>query len=323
MKKITFLLSAFCFLLPASSLFAQQPQFPDSGFETGWVNKNGVYGAYVEYLTDFFYTLNSLYAIENEPKPADITAYRDPNGQSGNCIKLVSGVIPVGSKNIFLPGMVGTIDQNFVDQFLNNGGQITVSKDWLGNETPHALEGWYKYNPVSGDSALIDIGFHNWDGEVFVEKLIITKPIGAWTHFTINIPEKYWKEDFTEIRTMFVASAGVNFDELQECKGQKESTLWIDNISLNYNLGIKQNLLSSLKVNTFPNPATEVLNVELNENFTGKIIVYDLSGKIVAEDNINGTQSQLNISTFSTGNYIYRLMKENTIFAQGKFVVTK
>jgi hypothetical protein len=114
---------------------------------------------------------------------------------------------------------------------------------------------------------------------------------------------------------------------LDECKGQLGSTLWVDNVTLNYTIdpgeGIKQNLFSTLKANAFPNPATEVLNIELNENFTGKIVVYNVNGSMVMEENINGTLYQLNTSTLATGNYMYRLMNENTIFAQGKFVVTK
>jgi hypothetical protein len=111
-----------------------------------------------------------------------------------------------------------------------------------------------------------------------------------------------------------------------QCKGQKGSTLWIDNISLNYtyeNNIIKQSLLSTLKSNAFPNPATEVLNIELNEHFSGKVMIYNSLGSVVMEENINGTQSQLNISALASGNYIYRLMEGYTSFAQGKFIVVK
>jgi hypothetical protein len=179
---------------------------------------------------------------------------------------------------------------------------------------------------VGSDSAMIEIGFHEFGTEpYFTEKLIIKNTVDTWTHFRINIPEKYWKKDFYAIRTLFVASAGVNFAALQECKGNIGSTLWIDNINLIYikENGIKQNLLSTLKANIFPNPATEVLNIELNEFFAGNIVVYDLSGRMIMEEMISGTQSQINISTLSTGNYIYKLMSENSIFAQGKFIVTK
>jgi hypothetical protein len=145
-----------------------------------------------------------------------------------------------------------------------------------------------------------------------------------WKHFIIPIPEQYRSEFFNRIRILFVASAGVNFEHLDQCEGQKGSTLWIDNIKLLYGSnGIQQNCLSTLKANLFPNPATDVLHIELNESFAGNIAVYDFSGRKIMEQNMNGNQCQLNTSTLPSGNYIYKLMNENTIFAQGKFVVTK
>jgi len=321
MKKIIYFF-AFCFLLSAFSLSAQK-QITDSSFETGWKNEVGANGPYVEYHTDFFYTLNSLFAIENSQGPASITAYKDGNAQHGNsCIKLVSGYIAFG-EDVFLPGMVGTLDEDFVAQYLEEGREVILSKDWYGYDTPRALEGWFKYHPVNGDSALIDIGFHDWSGEVFVEKMIIKERFNNWTFFRILVPEQYWDREFSEIRVLFVASAGVNFVEMMECKGQRGSTLWIDNISLNYTVDVKQNLLSTLKAKAFPNPAIDALNIELNELFTGKIMVYNSLGSLVMEENVSGTQCQLNTSTLATGNYIYKLMDGNTIFTQGKFVVVK
>ena len=326
MKKIIYFF-AFLFLLCAFSLNAQPEPIPDGDFETSWENHFDFENKpYWEYKTMYFYTLNSLRGLLNEQGLADLTAYRDKNAQHGEyCIKLVSGDIPVGDEYIFLPGMVGTITQEFVYEFIHEEGNVTITRDWAF-DTPHALEGWYKYNPVGNDSALIDIGFYNYDEEKFVEKKTIYETVNEWTHFLIEIPQKYHDEFFNKIRVLFVSSAGVNFTELQKCKGQKKSTLWIDNITLNYTHipgGIKQNLFSTLTAKAFPNPAAEVLNIELNEHFTGTVMVYNLQGSLIIEENVNGTQCQLNTSALATGNYIYKLMNENTIFAQGKFVVTK
>jgi len=320
----------FCFsalLLFCSSTLMAQP-FPNGDFETGWVNPppSGYYGPYDEFDTKFFYTLNSLYATWNSAGPIDRTAYKETLNPHGGkiCMKLVSGKAPTG-EDIFLPGFVGTIDKEFVDQFLHNDEKVTTTRDWGGLPAPHALEVWYRYLPVGGDSALIQIGFTNFVGDPLIvnEKRIIKKETSTWTKLPIPIPEQYRDQPFDEIQLIFSASAGVNFDKMKQCKGVYGSTLWIDDVYLNYDLGIKQNLFSTLKANAFPNPATEVLNFELNEEFTGVIWVYDLSGRKIMESNISGTQSQLNISSLSSGNYIYKLMNENTIFAQGKFVVAK
>jgi len=328
MKKITLYFSVLCFLFSVQSIHAQQHQLPDGSFETSWMMKYGGYnGHFEEFQTEYFYTLNSLYAEKNDPGPADITAWKDGNAQNGNfCIKLVSGKITVND-DIFLPGMVGTINEDFVREFITSGGNVTMHRDWLGYDTPRALEGWYKYNPVGGDSALIEIGFHRGGNQPhFLQKLIIKETVNEWSKFFIEIPKQYWNMEFTDIRVIFVASAGVNFEELTLCKGQKGSTLWIDNISLNYTYegeGIKQNLFSSISTKTFPNPANDLLNIELNEHFNGKISVYNVAGNMIMEENIYGMESQLNISTLASGNYFYKLINGNTIYAQGKFVVTK
>ncbi|MCL2289872.1 MAG: T9SS type A sorting domain-containing protein [Bacteroidetes bacterium] len=319
MKKIIYFF-AFSFLLSPFFLNAQfHHQLPDGSFETGWKQYPAHGSFYLEYETNFFYTLNSLFAV---PEKGDITARRVGNAQHGSyCIELKSGKIVVGSEHIFLPGMVGTINKDFVEEFIGNGGSVTITKDWVW-DTPHYLEGWYQYNPVNGDSALIEIGVSSdYSGIYVLESRIIKAPTSNWTHFLIPIPPQYHKVEFDDIRVLFVASAAINFDDLMACKGQIGSTLWVDNISLGYNYGIKQNLFSTLKAKAFPNPATDILNIELNEPFTGKVMVYNVTGSLIMEENISGTQCQLNTSALATGNYIYKLMEGNTIFAQGKFVV--
>jgi len=337
MKK-TYTLSALLgFLFCAFTLNAQQFHFPDGNFELHWVKLNSPYHEpYWEYQTPnpnayFFYTLNSLVQLSNDQGIADLTAFRETTDvQSGQyCIRLTSGDVPVGDKNVFLPGMVGTLNQDFVNEFLHGGdNSITTYKDWYGYDTPHAMEGYFKYKPVEGDSALIEISFYAGGTEpVVTSKQIIKETVNDWTRFRVVIPQEHWDRDFSDIRILFVASAGVNFNDLQQCKGNKGSTLWIDNISLNYTYiipsGIKENSVSTLNATLFPNPASDLLNIELNENFTGTVSVYNMSGSLILEEKMTGTQTQINISTLAAGNYVYKLMNENTVFAQGKFVVTK
>jgi len=323
MKKISFLL--FSLLLFPFFLNAQSFQLPDGGFETGWKSEPGLDGDFWEYKTNYFYTLNSLCAIEIPGGgKSDLTAFREGREQyvhSGKySIRLVSGEVQVGNV-IFLPGMVGTISDDFVETFTESS-YVDVTKDWV-YDTPQALTGWYRYEPKNGDSALIDIGLYDYGTQIALEQKIIKGQVNQWTPFTIPIPEQDWNKEVSKIRVLFVASAGVNFEEFDKCKGQKGSTFWIDNISLIYNLGVKQDLFSTLKTKAFPNPATDVLNIELNEHFAGKVMVYNITGSLVMEENITGTHCQLNTSALAAGNYIYKLMEGNTIFAQGKFVVTK
>lgn len=327
MKKIIFFLTCYM-LLFVFSTNAQPKEIPDGNFETGWIKLQGctVSDWYQEYRTSLFYTLNSLSVVCPSMGHGDETAFKDPNGVHGVCIKLKSGRVTLGTgEPYFLPGMVGTISEDFVGEFLNPPYIVHITRDWDEYDTPHALIGYYKYLPVQGDSALIDIGFSS-KGVGFVESKIIKEEVKDWTKFIIEIPEQYRGNFYKDIRLLFVASAGVNFNALLECQGQQGSTLWIDDISLCYSnceLGIKESLFSTLKAKAFPNPTTNLLNLELNEHFIGKVVVYNSLGSLVMEENINGTQCQLNTSALSTGNYIYKLMNDNTIFARGKFVVVR
>jgi len=326
MKKIIYLFVCI-FFLSSFNINAQQTPIPNASFEE-WISKDSdFFGQYWDFDNGLFYTLNSIRDLNNDSGAPDLTALRDGNAQHGNrCIKLVSGMVAAGTGVVFLPGMVGTISKGFVNEFLPPGtGDVRMSRIWE-NDTPCALEGYYKYNPVNGDSALINIGFYDFDGIVWEKADIYKETVNEWTKFSIPIPEEYKNEEFHEIKIIFAASAGVNWAQLDECVGQYNSTMWVDNLVLKYKCSgneINQNLFSTLKVNAFPNPATEVLNIELNESFTGKVVVYNLTGSVIMEENVSGTQCKLNTSTLATGNYIYRLMIDNTIFAQGKFVVTK
>lgn len=330
MKKQTFNFSFFrpfallplflltLYLVPCT-LVAQQ--MTDSSFET-WENKNGFYGDYFDFITDYFCTLNELHSLQNDAGSGDLTAFRDGNAQNGNwCAKLVTGKYPLGS-DILLPGIVGTLQQDFIEYYLTHN-TVIVTSDWQGYPVPRALEGYFKYAPVNGDSAVIELGLYEYGDSLHLEQLKIFGNTDVWTPFSVNIPQQFWNSNMNEIRLLFVASADYDFGNLIDCQGQYGSTLWVDNITLRYDIGISQNMMSTLKVNTFPNPTTDVVNMNFNEDFNGKIEVFALHGAKVYENVVNGNSVSFSASNLPSGNYMFRLMKENVIHAQGKFVVNK
>lgn len=69
-------------------------------------------------------------------------------------------------------------------------------------------------------------------------------------------------------------------------------------------VGVKENSMEDFSF--FPNPANNVLNLKSVENVESAII-YDLLGQQVIERHANGTDSQMDISTLSTGIYILKV----------------
>jgi hypothetical protein len=78
---------------------------------------------------------------------------------------------------------------------------------------------------------------------------------------------------------------------------------------------------SSLKV--YPNPAKDVLNIELNYKKGFVINIFDVTGKLV--ETINGSEgiNQINVAEFKKGFYIYDIRtSENEVIKNGKFNVS-
>ncbi len=310
MKKwITFL------FIGAVSVSLSAQNIPDGGFETGWTQYEHTSGNYWDYQSSLFYSLNELY---EEPLIGVLSTYRETaNPQSGNyALKLVSKAPPT-----FIPGAIGTISPDFIQEFLDNGG-LDVRKNFSFTEQPVALMGYYKYTPISGDSAAIDFAVYNGDVELAAYKKVEKSFVNNWTSF--YLPLTYTTTDLpNKVKILFVASAAYDFANLQNCQGRENSTLYIDNIAFAYASGLVEPLMNNFKVQLFPNPAVDCLNFTFGEDVNAELFVYSITGALVAKQNVQGTNYSLNLSDIETGTYFYRLISNNTILNSGKFAVAK
>lgn len=309
MKKwITFL------FIGAISISLSAQNIPDGGFETGWTEYEHTSGNYWDYQNSLFYSLNELY---EEPLIGVLSTYRETDAQSGNyALKLVSKAPPT-----FIPGAIGTISPDFIQEFLNNGG-LDVRKDFAFTEQPVALMGYYKYIPISGDSAAIDFAVYNGDVELAAYKKVEKSIVNSWTSF--YLPLTYNTTDLpNKVKILFVASAAYDFANLENCQGRENSTLYIDNIAFAYASGLVEPLMNDFKVELFPNPAVDGLNFTFGEEVNAELLVYSITGALVTKQNVQGTQYRLNLSDIETGTYFYRLISDNTILTSGKFAVAK
>jgi hypothetical protein len=92
-------------------------------------------------------------------------------------------------------------------------------------------------------------------------------------------------------------------------------TTFTANFATCENVGIKSvNAESPLKV--YPNPTNNTVYVEL-ERFVnnGTLTLFDMSGKLVLSQSLNGNSAQINLSALTAGNYILRLVENGTASA--------
>ena len=89
--------------------------------------------------------------------------------------------------------------------------------------------------------------------------------------------------------------------------------------SLNSVLGVDDQNESSAKVMVYPNPFTDKLNVAVDSGERSDIIIYDLTGRKILQQEFAGSLS-LNMGQVSSGLYFYQVQCGNTVCKQGKLV---
>lgn len=146
---------------------------------------------------------------------------------------------------------------------------------------PVAMKGWYKYTSVNGDSSNIYIKLTKWNTTTnsrdvigFVEKRDYTS-VNAYTAF--NMPINYFSSlQPDSITIVFTASAGA-----EQSLGEVGSSLWIDDVTLDYGANsVKEDIVVSESY-VYPNPCTDIIKIKNpQEGFVYTII--NISGQQVA-----------------------------------------
>lgn len=79
-----------------------------------------------------------------------------------------------------------------------------------------------------------------------------------------------------------------------------------------------RNIKSNLKVELYPNPSNEIVNISVSDN--SKIQITDLHGKRILEKEIDTGVSQLVLSDFKIGTYILKVEDSNSSITYKKLV---
>ncbi|MCQ2287096.1 MAG: PCMD domain-containing protein, partial [Bacteroidales bacterium] len=296
------------------------PSIPDGSFENDWFVPANTIHNYDEYQNDLFYTLNEL---SEEPEVDKVTTFKSTDAQDGSfALKLVTK----DCGWIVIPGAMGTIPVDFIGYYLDSN-RLDLRRPFEFTARPTAFEGYYKYAPVAGDSAAIEVGIYDDKTEMAGMKFVTNDIADEWTKF--SIPLTYNDEETMPnmVKIIFAASAGYNFDALEECDGRDGSALWIDHIAFLYDgepsLGLREELPHSLSCKAYPVPATDNITFDWGVERNLDVVVYSITGAVVARESVNASSCSFNISDIEAGNYFYRLIDGNNILGAGKFVVTR
>ena len=65
--------------------------------------------------------------------------------------------------------------------------------------------------------------------------------------------------------------------------------------------------ISPIEISLYPNPAKQNIVVKLNEFNKASLTVYDLSGRLILNKNLDSSLTNLNVSGFATGVYLFKI----------------
>ena len=208
-------------VLGGSSPLHAQVQLPVSDFED-WTQ--APFTSYEEPTGGWWTTLNGLSGLG-----CPVTVIKTTDAHSGT---YAAKLTTLQWGTLTIPGLLlsGEFDiQN--PNFLVQGQPFT--------QVPTSFRGWYKFNPIAGDSAAIAALLVRWNASaqrrdtLGLAVLSVTDTVSNWTMF--DLPFVFWQQGVTpdSILVALVSSGdGQNFN------GQVGSTLWIDDLELDYTTAV-------------------------------------------------------------------------------------
>jgi hypothetical protein len=269
-------------------------------------------------------TLNSLKAVPaSAGGPGPVTVFKTTDKNSGTyAAKAVSAALPLGPVTVFIPGMVGTATLATV------GIKAYLGKPCIDCK-PLKFKGYYKFEPVNGDSCAAIILLSKWNAvskmrdTIGYGKMVQRNPVTTYTQFEIPVNYRSTGSVYS-ITLLMVSSAGLNVFNFMGCVGQVGNTMYVDDLMLEYPTGIEQVLMPEVAVKTYPNPASEVLNIELSKLLkSGSFEIYSNGGKLVGTYPVAEQKKSISTYNLSNGAYYYRLLDGKSLVNTGTFSVNR
>ncbi|MDP1621430.1 MAG: PCMD domain-containing protein [Bacteroidales bacterium] len=315
----------FAFVMNAAF---SQSNIPNGNFEN-WYNV--VISATLNYddigtgpADNWLSTLNSLAAVpQTAGGPGPVTVIKTTDKYSGTfAAKAVSANFPLGPVTIFIPGMIGTAQLDFA------GVRAILGKPCAGCK-PMRFKGYYKFEPVNGDSCAAIILLSKWNSTakkrdtIGYGKMVQRNAVNTYTQF--DIPVNYTGSGTIDTMTLLVvSSAGFNLFNFMGGVGQPGSTMYVDELTLDYPAGIQQVLMPEVTVSAYPNPASDILHLNLSKEVkNGALEVYNAEGKQVGSYELSKRANSVPVNTLINGAYYFRLVSGKKLLNTGTFVIKK
>ncbi len=304
MKKIFTLISILS--VSITGLWAQCVCTPNPGFES-WTHTSTILATYDT--PDNWNCANS-----STGSTGVITVLKATSAHSGSfAAELITKQIPAPFSQL-VPGMITTGTINTTSQTITGGIAYSLR--------PDSITGWYKYTPQGGENGIIQFilfgsAANNTDTVAIATFITPTTTVGTYTRFSTQL---VYRSANTVANSMWIIASSKN-DGLASSVG---STLYVDDLGLVINpaSGVIEQNMSEISVG--PNPATDHFEIKNPLNTNVIFILYDVTGRKVAEEKIGKTTNIISVNSFPNGIYSYALTDESyKAIKGGKLIIKK
>lgn len=192
------------------------------------------------------------------------------------------------------------------------GFAVQIKNGVISNPQNLSISFAYKFTRVASDTGIVIVNLYDTlaagDGDDallyqgYAEFIATTS---AWG--TMSLPVAANPEATGTVNQFYIVAVSSN-----NALPSPGTTLWLDNVTTGF-VGVDENEVIAASV--YPNPATDVLNIKMNEE-VASVVITALDGKTVATE----TSTSVNISNLNTGMYLYTITGVSGKVAKGNFV---
>jgi hypothetical protein len=307
-------------LLLAASVISLQAsaQLPSLSFEGAWNNStlgsapDPTGWASSNILTSFLISASNPTTTSQSTLACNLVASMRIESKKMQTVGALAGSIPDTCGFAFSGAVVGT----------------SIKDGFAYTARPTQMTFCYNAAPVSGDTAGVGVRLWKSQGGTRIPvgsgvlKYAANSPAGM-TNQTITIA---YTSTLTPDSAVILVGSSYKFPSvgLVLRKGAKiGSVITVDNFNFVVpSVGLNEKSIGDLALNVYPNPASTAVYFSTTDENATKMVVYDVTGKVILSQAFENGKSVLNVADYNNGLYLYKVFtKSGEVAKAGKFTV--
>ncbi|MES2381379.1 MAG: T9SS type A sorting domain-containing protein [Bacteroidota bacterium] len=261
-----------------------------------------------------------------------------PNGDFENWTQTGSG-FSLNNWQIFTAGVTriaSPISGSYMLQIGTAGLPTQLGTAFASTNRPTSIRfvsGFAKQ--LSTDFAVILVTMTKWNSTTSTRDTILSNPIiinvNTATGSSVALADQSINLTYRTNTTDNPDSARITIINALPSSGSsvgQNTTLIIDNIRFSeWGTSVQPVPVGTIdigSVKVFPNPAKSIVNFTTENVLARTIAIYDITGRLIENINLQNKEAKLNVEDYSNGIYIYSICNENgQAVSSGKFSVSK